>query len=303
MVYYLGIDGGGTKTDLMLVDQKGDLIRSLKVSGCNPVDIGLEAAKKLLKDAIYKICQDIPLSSVCLFAGIAGSTSGGMQERLHTFLKEFHFRAFANDTDNKNIIAAGLENHDGITLILGTGICAFTQIAGKHNRVAGWGYLIDNGGSGYNLGRDALNAYFCALDGTGKKTILTDEIDALYQGGEHKIMEYIYRDGKKAVASFAPAVFGAIEKCDEVAEGILKRNIKEAVHIIETAAKGFPQGTIPVVLAGGLTNQPLVLEYIKSVLHEPERFHFQILNIAPVNGAVMLARELLEKEDVENAEN
>jgi len=300
-IYYLGIDGGGTKTDLMLVDYKGILIRSLKVSGCNPLDIGLEPAKKILKDAIYKICQDIPFSSVCLFAGIAGGKSAGMQKHLHMFFEEFHFKAFANDTDNKNIIAAGLGKRDGITLILGTGICAFTQIAGRHTRVAGWGYLIDNGGSGYNLGRDALNAYFSAIDGSGKKTVLTDEINALHPGGEQKLMEYIYRDRKSAVAFFAPTVFSAIEKCDEVAKGILKRNIAETVHIIETAARHFPGGEIPVFLAGGLTNQPIVLKYIREMIHEPGRFDFQVLKTAPVYGAVMLAKEVLRKEDEENA--
>lgn len=292
--YYLGIDGGGTKTDLALADQNGNVIRTIKVSGCNPVDIGFEAAKNLLKDAIYSICRDIPFSSVYLFAGIAGGISAGMQERFHAFFEEFHFKAFANDSDIKNIIAAGLEKRDGITVILGTGICAFVQKDKKHIRVAGWGYLIDNGGSGYNLGRDALNAYFCAIDGTGRQTALTEGIDAVYPGGMNKIMEYIYRDGKKAVASFAPTVFAAAEKGDEIAKGILERNIREVVHIIETAAKGFREGKIPVILAGGLTKQPRVLVDIKAMLQEPDRFEFQVLKSAPVNGAVMLARELKE---------
>lgn len=256
-VYCLGIDGGGTKTDLALVDREGSLIRTLKVSGCNLVDIGFEVTKKLLKDAIYEICEDIPFSSIYLFAGIAGGTSAGMQKRFHDLFEEFHFRAFANDFDNKNIMAAGLGKRDGITLILGT----------------------------------------------GKKTALTKEIDAIYPGGAQKIMAYIYRTGKKAVASFSPAVFAAIEKQDEIAVRILERNIKEAVHIIETAAEGFTGEKIPVILAGGLTKQPSVLEGIKAMLCKPERFEFQILNSAPVNGAVMLAKELMEEEEEKNAGN
>lgn len=290
--YYLGIDGGGTKTDLVLENQDGKVIRTLRVGACNPVDIGFEASKDILREAIYDICRDIPFFSVCLFAGIAGGTSAGMQQRFREFFEEFHFRAFANDSDIMNIMKVGLGDSDGITMILGTGICAFVQKDKQYSKVAGWGYLIDNGGSGYNFGRDALHAYFGAVDGTEKGTALTEEIDAIYPGGTHKLMEYIYRDGKKAVASFAPAVFAALDKGDEVAEKILERNIKEAVHIIETAAGEFPEGKISVVLAGGLTNQPRVLEGIKAFLQEPERFEFQILTTEPVNGAVMLAREL-----------
>ncbi len=296
-IYYLGIDGGGTKTDLALVDQGGNAVRTLRAEACNPVDIGFEASKSILKYAIYEICEDIPFSSVCLFAGIAGGSSAGMQSRFHEFFTDFHFLKFANDSDNKNIVAAGLGKRDGVTLIMGTGICAYTQKDNRHTRVSGWGYLIDNGGSGYNLGRDALNAYFCAIDGTGPETALTEEIDAIYPGGAQEIMAYIYHDGKKAVASFAPAVFAALEKQDDIAKGILERNIKEAVHIIKTAAAGFPEGKIPVVLAGGLTKQHCVLEGIKALLNAPDRYELQILTSAPVNGAVMLAKELMKEED------
>lgn len=296
-IYCLGIDGGGTKTELSLVDREGNLIRTLKVKGCNPVDIGFEAAKNLLKDAIYNICEEIPFSSIYLFAGIAGGTSAGMQERFRSFFEKFHFAAFSNDSDNKNIVAAGLGKCDGISLILGTGICAFVQKHRQFTRVAGWGYLIDNGGSGYNLGQDALNAYFCAIDGTGSKTKLTEEIDAIYPGGAQEIMAYIYQEGKRAVASFAPAVFAALEKEDEAAKEIFERNIRETVHIIETAATGFPEGKIPLILAGGLTKQPCVSRRIKELLHNPNRFEMQILDRAPVNGAVMLARELMEAEE------
>ena len=243
--YYLGIDGGGTKTDIVLADQETNIIRILKVGACNPVDIGFEAAENILEGAIYDICSGIPFSSIYLFAGIAGGTSAGMQERLQGFFEKFHFKAFANDSDIKNIVAAGLGKCDGIIMILGTGICAVVQKDKKHTKIAGWGYLIDNGGSGYNLGRDALNAYFCSIDGTGKQTVLSEEINGMYPGGIHKIMEYIYRDGKKAVASFAPTVFAALEKGDEIAEAILKRNLKNAVHIIETAACEFHEKKNP----------------------------------------------------------
>jgi len=164
-------------------------------------------------------------------------------------------------------------------------------------KVAGWGYLIDKGGSGYNLGQDALTAYFCAVDGTGDKTKLTEEIDVIYPGGVQEIMAYIYGEGKRAVASFAPAVFAAMEKDDAIAKEIFERNIREAVHIVETAAIGFTEEKIPLVLAGGLANQPCVSRRIKELLHDTNRFEVQILDHAPVNGAVLLAKELMESQE------
>lgn len=292
-VYYLGIDGGGTKTTLALTDSDGRLIRQIKADTCNPVDIGFENAATVLRNGIYEVCQDIPFSSIYAFAGIAGGTAGDMHEKLHDFFSSFHFAAFENDSDNQNIIAAGLGEKDGMTLILGTGICAYVQKDRRHTRVAGWGYLIDNGGSGYNIGRDALDAYFSAMDSSGVETQLTDEINTLYTDGAEKLLGHIYDGGKKAIAAFAPAVFNAFKKGDAVATAILKRNMEYAAHILETAGKQFADNqTVPVVLAGGLTKQPLVVDLLRSSLEKPHKYNIQTLTHDPVCGAIILAKAL-----------
>ena len=298
-LYFLGIDGGGTKTDLALSDISGNIVRTYKTDSCNPIDIGLDEAKRILKNAIFEICKDIPFSNVYCFAGIAGGTTADMQKGLKDFFAEFNFRDFLNDSDNKNIIASGIGDEDGMTVIMGTGVCVYTQINKIHSRIAGWGYLIDNGGSGYNLGRDALNAYFCAYDKTGPETLLSAEIEKIYPGGVQSVMGYIYDIGKKAVASFAPAVFRAFEKGDKLAEVILKRNLDEVVNLIKTAGESFENSRIPIVLAGGLTSQNIVIDYLKNALSEDKRFDIKVLDKSPVHGAVKLALNLKENE-VEN---
>lgn len=302
-IYCLGIDGGGTKTKLALSDAEGAIIRTLKADSCNPVDIGLDAAKKILRDAVYEICKDIPLSSVYTFAGIAGGTTSDMQKKLKDFFSKFGFCTFLNDSDNKNIIAAGLDRDDGITVILGTGVCVFAQRNNVHKRISGWGYLIDNGGSGYNLGCDSLRAYFSAIDGTGAETILTEEIDKIYPGGTQKLMNYIYSGGKKAIASFAPAIFRALEKGDKIADHILRRNMAEAAHLIETAARDFKMEQIPVILAGGLSKQSYVIEYLKNALQNCGRYDIRILDRDPVYGALMIAQQLIIRKDENNAKD
>jgi len=290
--YCLGIDGGGTKTALVLADEEMNIIRKIKADCCNPMDIGFEKASAILENAIYEICGDIPFSKIYLFAGIAGATSGDMNEKFKVFFQKFGFGDFVCDTDNRNIITAGIGDDDGISVILGTGVCAFIQKNKVHSRVAGWGYLIDNGGSAYNLGRDALNAYFTAFDGSGEKTALTEEIDSFYPGGAQNLMAYIYSGGKKVIASFAPTVFAALEKGDSVAQRIFEANMKEVSHIVETAAKKLDCEKIPVVLAGGLTNQPLVMETLIKYLKNPEKYNIKILDKEPVMGALMLAEEV-----------
>ena len=269
-------------------------MRTLLADTCNPIDIGIERAKEVLKQAIYRISEGIPRSSVVMYAGISGGTTAQMQEKLSEFFAEFNFRAYYNDSDSKLIIAAGLGDDDGVALIIGTGICAFTQRNGEHFKTAGWGYFIDNGGSAYNLGRDALNAYLTAQDGTGEKTLLTEEIDKLLPGGVKAIMGHIYSGGKKAVAKFSAAVFTAIERGDKVAEAILRRNMKEAARVVIGAAKHLPQGPVRVVAAGGLTDRASAVSLLREAL--PEGFTLEILDKKPVHGALLLAQKLVRRE-------
>ena len=292
--YFLGIDGGGTKTALRLVDGNGNVIRTHQVEGSNPVNIGLEAAKKILKAAIYDICKGIPFSSVTVFAGLAGGITGTMKQDIYAFLGEFGFAAFDNDSDNLNIIAAGLGERNGITVILGTGFCVYTQKDMQHKGIGGWGYLIDAAGSGFSLGRDALYAYFAAYDGSGKPTLLTEEIERIYSDGPEALCAHIYKNEKKVVAAFAPTVFVAIARGDEVAKEILERNISETARYISVAARIFDEDTVPVVLAGGLTKEPILIECLKKYLPNDKNYQLEILSCEPVQGAVMLAQKLGE---------
>lgn len=290
--YFLGIDGGGTKTALLLLDEEGREVRSLCVEGCNPVDIGVERACGILRGAIHEICAGIPLSSVYAFAGIAGGTTGGMREQLHDFFETLHLGAFENDSDNRNIIAAGLGECDGITVVLGTGFCIYTQREGTLKRLSGWGYLLDDGGSGFNLGRDALHAYFAAYDGTGEETLLSEEIERICPGGESVLIGRAYTEPKRFLASLAPAVIAARRRGDAVADRILQRNMRLAADLIAGAARPFGDGRVPVVLAGGLTEERDVVECLASYLSELGSFDVRVSGEDPVYGAALLAMRL-----------
>ena len=290
--FFLGIDGGGTKTALELCDEEGNVIKSLIADGCNPIDIGIEKTKKILTDAIYEVCGDIPFSSVVTFAGIAGGISAGMKEVLCEFFSEFNFKAVENDSDNRNIIAAGLAEADGITLILGTGICAFLQKDKKRKIAGGKGYLIDNGGSAYNIGRDGLNAYFCEKDGISEKTLITAEIEKIYGENPQDVLKLIYSGGKKTIASFSKTVYEAAKNGDEIALLVLKQNMEEAAFLVNGLAEQIDEEKIPLVISGGLTKEKMTLDILTEALGNPTKFSIKVLDKEPVEGAVMLARKL-----------
>ncbi len=295
-VFLLGIDGGGTKTHFMLADSEGNPIRELFKGNSNPIDIGIENTEKVISEGVYEICGDIPLSSVVCFLGIAGGTSGGMQEKLIRMLSAFGFLASTADSDNENIIAAGLGDEDGITLILGTGVCSFLQIGGKHSYTGGRGYFIDDGGSGFDIGRDALITYYREKDGlTEEKSEITRLISEAGFDNVQELLKRIYAEGKKFVASFATFVCTAAKNGDRVASGIISRNMKNAACFVLANAKKLSKKEIPLVLAGGLTSEPIIVSELRKALGNEFDFDIKILDCAPVIGAVALSKKLYEE--------
>ncbi len=290
--YYLGIDGGGTKTALVLTDTNNNIIKSHISNCCNPMDIGFENATKTISDAIHIVCEGIDLGEVSVFAGIAGGTSGGMKEKFYEFFRGFGFGKHQNGSDIQSIVAGGLGKGDGIAVITGTGVCCFPQKNGKlMSRIGGWGYLFDEGGSAYNLGRDALSAYFRCFDGSGESTAIYDILSEKYPDAQELLGE-MYKGGKKVIASLAPVVFQAMDMGDDVAREIIEKNMACVAKIIETAGKHFDVKPIKAVIAGGLTSRTETLEYIKKSISNPQDFNIEILNCSPVMGAVEMAKEI-----------
>jgi N-acetylglucosamine kinase-like BadF-type ATPase len=297
LVYFLGIDGGGTKTEVVLADSEGKTVRRLLTDNSNPNDTGMDRCREILKAAILEICEGIPLSSVVLFAGISGAST--LKEQLVEFFDTFKFRKYRVDRDTRISLEAGLEDSDGVSVILGTGICAWGRTKHTIVQTAGWGNLLDDGGSGYNIGRDGLSAFYCEIDGTGEPTAISRLIREKYPEDPYTLLKRVYEGGKREFASFAPLVFEAAEMGDACARRILDRNMAAAARVIEAAARSIAEEPVKVVISGGLTKQPMILEYLKRFLTDKDRYSLEVLQKKPVYGAIRLAQALWNEKNID----
>ena len=294
-IYYLGIDGGGTKTELVLSDFEDNIVSRLITDGSNPNTVGIENAKAIIRDGVAQICKNVAPSSVVAYAGIAGCASGNYIEEIKNMLEKMSFAACDVGSDNNNIVAAGLKDNEGITMILGTGICAYAVKKNETKRIGGWGYLFDNGGSAFHIGRDAIHAYFSAYDGSGEETSLVQRINQDSGYSSLELLKYLYSGGNKLVASYATYVFEEAERGDSVTIAILKKNAEEITKLILASLSHFENydDKIPVILGGGLTKQSLLLPYLCEALGDNiKRCNIQILSVPPVCGALELAKSL-----------
>ena len=291
--YYLGVDGGGSKTEFVLTDEQGRVVSTTILEGSNPVDVGIAAATDVLARGIKEVCAGIPTSSVSAFFGISGGSIGDNAERIRSFLKKYGFSYFDNGNDAKNVIAAALGDENGSIIIIGTGTVAFSQIDGELLRRGGYGYLFERGGSGFSIGRDgvmtaleiqergdggALCAELCSELGVKR---VADAIQELYAGG------------KRRIASLAPAVIRAYEQGDRFAESILADNMRAIAQLIESTPTTDPTAERQrVVLAGGLASRgDIFVPLIEKGLSDPSIYNISCCAERPVAGALLLARK------------
>ena len=294
--YLLAIDGGGTKTEFLLTDMEKREINRFFLGASNAVDIGIENVKKLLEQGIKEVTKGINLREVSVYAGLAGGMTGDNTRLINEFLSGFNFAFYNNGSDVENVLEIALSGGDGVAVIMGGGIIAFSQIKGKRTRIGGWGYHIDKGGSGYNIGSDGICSALRYIDGRKGSKILKELIEEKFGKSLPDSIGDIYKGGKAYIASFAPLVFEAYKKGDSFAEEIIDRNVKEASEIITAGLVPFEGGAKKAVICGGIgKNKELLLPFFSKYLDNEVDLQF---NGEPVvNGALILAEKNIKNKE------
>lgn len=299
--YYLGIDGGGTKSEFLLCDREGRQVNRALLGGCNPNDNGIDAALKVLCAGAEGVCAGVSRERISVFAGVSGGITGNNREFIATALRNMGFGRVDCGSDAQNAVALTLGGGDGVTVIAGTGSVAFAQREGALYRLGGLGYLLERSGSGFALGRDALRAALTyEMEGAPSTLLLQAVKDKLGGGAVLDRLGEIYRGGKRYIASFAPLVTEACDGGDGVAMGILDDCAHEIASLIVGGGRML-EGTatpIRVAIVGGLAKRgDLLVPMIECHLTEPEKFTLTAVAAPPVAGAVALAG--LDKEIIQ----
>jgi N-acetylglucosamine kinase-like BadF-type ATPase len=171
---------------------------------------------------------------------------------------------------------------------MGTGSVVFAKTPTQLHRLGGWGYLFDNGFSGYAIARDGVMAALAAEDGTGEPTVLLDILQEKLGDGVFQSIPTLYGMPKEELAALAKDVFAAYAAGDRVAEQILQARAAALRHLIDCAADRFDVGT-HVVLAGGLTRDR---EIVLSLL-DTEHYTYEIPTLPPIYGACCYCARML----------
>ena len=289
--YYLGIDGGGTKTEAVLCDSSGKILFHTKVGATNANDVGIPTAAERLCGLLTEAHQYVKQlegkdHALHVFAGVAGALNHG-DTLLRMMQNVFPQDRIGVHSDAINLLSSELHSGNGCCLICGTGSVCFVRKGKDFWRIGGWGYLLDQSGSGYSMGREALEASLRAHDGRGDATLLTGALIEKLGGAPWDKLTEIYDGGKAFIASFAPCVIACAEEGDRVAFEILFRQSQYLAECLEAAYNWIGDWETPLeaVLGGGIFQAKSdLLSLIQQNIAVPTRL--TVATTPPVFGAV-----------------
>ena len=297
MEAFIAIDGGGSKTELVLVDILGNILSRKVVNCSNPNDVGMDDAFSTLNSAIKEMLAETSIEVKKIFLLIAGIEFGDskkiLKERLANSIgiKDIHI-----DGDLASVKECGLGNRsDGIVIISGTGFNMAIKKDNEFTNVGGWGYLCDDYLSGFDLGKDALVYSSRAINGVGEKTILVDMLEKHFSNSLWYSMKEIYDNGIKGVASLSKLVVEAYKLGDSVAKNIIHTRVERLVNTIKSS-NGISEEILPVVLFGGVfENNSFIVEMLKQKLGS--NYHVSVSNSKTIYGAVSIGYKSYNLDD------
>ncbi|MEG0767337.1 MAG: BadF/BadG/BcrA/BcrD ATPase family protein, partial [Clostridia bacterium] len=193
----VGLDGGGTKTDAVLCDGEGRVLRRAVGASSSPVSQTFTLASEHIRETLAKLLMGYegfyaPLTG--FFAGISGGGVGKNAQHFTSFFRELlpntaHLRS---GSDSINALSSGIGPGDGIVAIAGTGSSVFVRLDDTMHQVGGWGYLLGDECSGYELGHFALMGALRAYDGRGPATLLSKLCAQRLNGSVAEQIQRIY---------------------------------------------------------------------------------------------------------------
>ena len=299
----LAVDGGNSKTDVVVVTPDGEAVAHVRGPGSSPHHLGVRGAVDLLDDLIAKAAAQAGLDTAQPLAALAEVYLAGVDFPSEKDAAEEAVRGrgwaetLVLDNDTFALLRAGTDAADAVAVVCGAGInCVGRSADGRHARFASLGRLSGDWGGGGELGEEAMWWAARAVDGRGPGTSLARLVPQHFDLPDvPSVYEAIHfsRLGHHRLLELAPTVLAASRDGDEVARGIVTTLADEVVVMARTALARLDMLEVPtvLVLGGGVlaSRDPVLLSRIDERLAaEAPLARSVVTEVSPVVGAALL---------------
>lgn len=300
MTYKIGVDGGGTKTECILVDAAGTIVARHLAPGCNPNVVGPEQARLIVTDALRALTSSPSLNlQLPTSTGRVAATllfmSGlpGFWSEFAASLKDFGRVTAALDS----LPTLELATHGAPGLVIHAGTGSFVAARapdGTIHYAGGTGWRFGDPGSGYELGRRAISRALLELQGwlpasrLGPTVRDHTQLGAAADARAITRFYYSHAEPNRIIAALAPAVLRLAAEGDHTAHQVLIESAGELLDLATRVATklfpGTPLDTIPTGLSGPLLNNATVA----AALAPRTRLPLSPITAPPIEGVRLL---------------
>jgi N-acetylglucosamine kinase-like BadF-type ATPase len=299
--YYLGVDGGGSKTYTLIIDEQGTIVGKGD-SGNGNHQTGYDEARRNIRESVEIALRQAGLTQQDIefaYFGLAGADREADYKILRPMIAELGFPRHEINCDTIIALRAGTNRPYGVVLICGTGTnSAGVNPQGQFYQCGGFSYQFGDFGGGGSLCVEAFRAVIRAWDGRERPTQLTQLLlqDLGYDSVQELFDDYL-DNNKVPPLRVAKLLFRAANQGDAVAKDILRKQGEELGASAQAVIKrlGMERESFDVVLAGSIVTRgegdfihAYIEQAVKGIAPGAELAKLQV---EPVIGALWLAVE------------
>lgn len=305
MPYYLGIDGGGTKTTCAVGDETR-LLASATAGPSNIVRVGEAQARESLLSVVRQACAEAGItvnqvSRTCI--GGSGAARPELAAIIRSILAEILPTPIDVVGDMETSLEAAFGRGSGVIVIAGTGSIAYGRDeTGKALRAGGWGFEIGDEGSAHWIGREAVRSVLRASDRDGDQLAVSGLAKVLCKAwGVSSLSDLARAANSVPTPDFAVLFRPVVASDDDLARQVLGRAGRELADVVAVVIRrlfsGDEAGSVPVAMIGGVFRHAAAVR--EAFYNELQRLapHAQVMPevVDPVEGALCLARRGLNR--------
>jgi len=252
MKYLIGFDCGATKTKCALADIDGNITCSANGKPSNYLVIGVDNAARNILSLLDKFKNELDFTQAEIEKVVIGAAGAGRKDDAERLLKAVTesasvkgiiFKSITVVSDAQIALEGAFPGKPGCILIAGTGSIIYGKDKeGNVFRAGGFGRLIGDEGSGYSIGRKALQAAAKYFDGRGEKTLIVKLVaEKFFIQTSDDLISKLYKENFD-IASVAQIVLTAAEEGDKIALNILAEESNQLIELIKAMMKKMNTG-------------------------------------------------------------
>lgn len=304
--YFLGVDGGGTKTGFVLADETGRVVASHQLGTSYYIQIGFDGLHDLLAQGVGALLNGAGVTADDVTYAFFGLPAYGEDSQAQAFLDVIpeavlgHHR-YRCGNDMICGWAGSLGGEDGINIVAGTGSIGYGEHKGKVARGGGWGEIFSDEGSAHWIAVQGLNAFSRMGDGRLPKGPLYDVfMSAMDLKVDLDICGAVFGrepPSRDKIAAMSQLVAQAVGAGDAVARRIFDDAGSELAAIVDAIRRQLdyaPDDHVRVSYSGGVFKcGEMILEPFRRQLHALSRTYDVVAPLSsPSLGAILYAARL-----------